>query len=472
MESDRAEQVVPVAKTDAASAARAAGTASAPLPSQSPASALEEDDDNDATPPAVVPEDTSVPSVVPPVASSNGPSAVPKPSPTPSPKPRQQASSSPSTGRQGGRPPPTVRQLLTPLEEKAANPKLNILPNNTIKAFVDYLVRNKCRKVIVMTGAGISTSAGIPDFRSPGTGLYDNLQKYNLPYPEAIFDISYFRRKPQPFYELARELFPGQFKPTPCHDFIRALAEEGMLLRNYTQNIDMLERIAGVPGHLIVEAHGSFHQARCVGGLRGDLPSVFTSSDSETDGGEGGGDGGTAAERERERAVDEGIPGCDKVYSIEEFKTAMEGEAIPRCTDCGGLVKPDIVFFGESLPARFYTLAQTDFRECDALVVMGTSLKVQPFAGLVDLVKPTVPRLLVNRESCGDSRLSTRGFDFVGDVQKYRRDALYLGSCDEGALALCSALGLEVGPASGSGRNGARDEDVDDVADTLLRVAL
>jgi NAD+-dependent protein deacetylase sirtuin 2 len=70
-----------------------------------------------------------------------------------------------------------------------------------------------------MTGAGISVAAGIPDFRTKGTGLYDNLDKYKLPYAEAIFDISYFKQNPKPFCVLAKEMWPSNFEPTPCHYF-------------------------------------------------------------------------------------------------------------------------------------------------------------------------------------------------------------------------------------------------------------
>ena len=74
-----------------------------------------------------------------------------------------------------------------------------------------------------MAGAGISVSAGIPDFRTPGTGLYDNLQKYDLPHPQAIFSIDYFRERPGAFYALCRELWPGTYAPTATHLFIRLL---------------------------------------------------------------------------------------------------------------------------------------------------------------------------------------------------------------------------------------------------------
>ncbi len=102
------------------------------------------------------------------------------------------------------------------------------------------------------------------DFRTPGTGLYDNLQTYNLPTPESVFDLLYFKENPKPFYTLAKDLYPGRFKPTLTHHFIKLLSDRGMLLRNYTQNIDGLERLAGIPPEKIIEAHGSFASARCI----------------------------------------------------------------------------------------------------------------------------------------------------------------------------------------------------------------
>lgn len=101
-------------------------------------------------------------------------------------------------------------------------------------------------RIVVMCGAGISVNAGIPDFRTPGTGLYDNLQRFGLPQPQAIFELDYFRRNPEPFYMLAKEMWPdGRHKPTLSHYFIRLLHEKGLLLRCYTQNIGD----AGSPHH-------------------------------------------------------------------------------------------------------------------------------------------------------------------------------------------------------------------------------
>ncbi|XP_033636795.1 NAD-dependent protein deacetylase sirtuin-2-like isoform X2 [Asterias rubens] len=279
-----------------------------------------------------------------------------------------------------------------------------LLQDISLEGVAKYIKSDRCKHIIVMTGAGISTSAGIPDFRSPGSGLYDNLGKYNLPTPMSIFEMSYFKERPEPFFYLAKELYPGKFKPTPCHYFIRLLAEKKLLLRNYTQNIDTLERIAGVPGDLLMEAHGTFHTGHC---LAGD---------------------------------------CREEYTQEWMRVEIFADRIPKCTECGGLVKPDIVFFGEALPLRFSSLVMEDFPRCDLLIVMGTSLVVQPFASLLERVPETTPRLLINMEKAGESnpvlrRLGYGGGGFEFDSESNYRDVLHLDKCDDGCYKLAELLG-------------------------------
>ena len=133
-------------------------------------------------------------------------------------------------------------------EEKDA--KL-LVENEKIKFTYEKLVAGlkdgEFKKIVVVTGAGISVSAGIPDFRSEKTGLYANLDKYDLPRPEAIFDIDYFQDKPEAFYKLSNEfLDTTKFNPTPTHYFIKMLEDMGILRYNLTQNIDNLEEKTGL----------------------------------------------------------------------------------------------------------------------------------------------------------------------------------------------------------------------------------
>ena len=245
------------------------------------------------------------------------------------------------------------------------------------------------KKVTFFNGAGISTSAGIPDFRSHKTGLYANLAKLDLPFAEAVFDIDYFKENPKPFYTLAEELYPGKFPPTKFHHFIKLIQNRGQLHRVYTQNIDTLERLAGVDDEFIVEAHGSFAKNFCVD--------------------------------------------CHKEMSIDTLKKHMKDEAkngIPTCEHCGGYVKPNIVFFGEGLPTRFFDSWDDDSDEVEVAVVSGTSLTVFPFASLPTEVNKKCIRVLVNKEK-------------VGDFGRRKLDIIALHDCDHIAETLARLLGWE-----------------------------
>ncbi|XP_018621204.1 NAD-dependent protein deacetylase sirtuin-3, mitochondrial isoform X1 [Scleropages formosus] len=247
-------------------------------------------------------------------------------------------------------------------------------PQQSLQGIARGIKEGEYKKVVVMVGAGISTPSGIPDFRSPGSGLYDNLQQYKLPYAEAIFEINYFHYNPQPFFALAKELYPGNYQPNLTHYFIRLLYDKGQLLRLYTQNIDGLERRAGIPPSKLVEAHGTFATATCTV--------------------------------------------CRKEYPGEDLRADIMASAIPKCSTCKGIIKPDIVFFGEELPQQFL-MYLTDFPMADLLIIMGTSLEVEPFASLAGAVRGSVPRLLFNRDAVGPfahSSLRHNDVAELGDV--------------------------------------------------------
>ena len=244
---------------------------------------------------------------------------------------------------------------------------------------------NPNAKVIFMVGAGISTSCGIPDFRSPGTGLYHNLARLRLPYPEAVFDVDFFQSDPLPFYTLAKELYPGIFKPSKFHYLLKLFQDKNLLRRVYTQNIDTLERQAGVKDDLIIEAHGSFAHCHCIG--------------------------------------------CGKVYPQQVFKSKLDEEPIKdfvKCDVCDELIKPAIVFFGEDLPDSFSETWLSDsewlrekpsnsdeHQQQPLVIVAGTSLAVYPFASLPEEIPRKAKRVLCNLETVGDFKTNKRSTDLI-----------------------------------------------------------
>ena len=184
-----------------------------------------------------------------------------------------------------------------------------------------------------LTGAGVSTLCGIPDFRGP-QGLYKQ------PNAERIFDIDWFDRDPSIYYNGCAELVYGldKFTPGPVHRALRHLEDLGILKGIATQNIDMLHQKAGSSN--VYEVHGSpilHHCRRC---------------------------------------------GDEKTFG--EIMEMLKGGGVPRCR-CGGAYKPDITFFGESLPEAAFASAQSLAIRSDVFLVLGTSLTVFPAAGLPHL---------------------------------------------------------------------------------------
>ncbi|KAJ5066312.1 nad-dependent protein deacetylase sirtuin-2 [Anaeramoeba ignava] len=320
----------------------------------------------------------------------------------------------------------------TEKETKKEEPSLaGGLTSLTLEGLCEGIKNNNFKKIVIMVGAGASVSAGIPDFRSPKTGLYHNLDRFNLPYPEAVFDISYFKENPKPFFELAKELYPGNFSPTPTHYFFKLLDNKGLLHRVYTQNIDTLERLAGLSADKIVEAHGSFAESTCLK--------------------------------------------CGAKYESESLKERIMHSVLPKCSKCGGLVKPDIVFFGESLPKRFWELSSPDFKEADLLLVIGTSLQVQPFAGLISAVKKTIPRVLINNKLVGTSKEvdifsllmgQNTSSGFLFHKKENIRDIPIIGDCDERIKEIVQVLGwkdeFDLLVENGKKKFGKKDEEKKD----------
>ena len=280
--------------------------------------------------------------------------------------------------------------------QKSSAKKSKVLTQMNIDGIVEYIKSGKCKNVITMAGAGISTSSGIPDFRSADLGLYDKVRlymklwSYNLPNPEAVFDIDYFRQNPEPFFIVARELLGKTYEPTPCHHFIRLLSDKNLLLRHYTQNVDGLERQAGLAKDKIVEAHGTIHTSHCLK--------------------------------------------CSKEYSFDWMKEKISVDLVPRCEHCKSVVKPDVVLFGDCLPERAIRTAKKDLPRCDLLIILGTSLTVEPFASVVDQVPSKCPRLLINLEEPESLRLKFHSADDF-------RDVTWIGDCDAACRLLADKLG-------------------------------
>ncbi|NLF17426.1 MAG: NAD-dependent deacylase [Lentisphaerae bacterium] len=222
------------------------------------------------------------------------------------------------------------------------------------------------RRIAVLTGAGMSTESGVPDFRS-AAGLYATRVS------EEIFDIEAFRRAPEGFYAFARTFFAEvrSAQPNPGH---RALAElqglPGKEVTVATQNIDTLHQQAGTAG--VLPVHGTLETSTC---LR-----------------------------------------CGHRVSTESLWPAVAAGGVPR-HDCGGVYKPDIVFFGEMLPEDVLERARRAFERADLAVVLGTSLAVYPAAMLPELRRPGVPLAIVNRGATGlDDRSTLVCHEAIGEV--------------------------------------------------------
>jgi NAD-dependent deacetylase len=186
--------------------------------------------------------------------------------------------------------------------------------------------------VVALTGAGISVPSGIPDFRSPGTGLWEKVD------PMEVAHIDAFRRDPERFWSFYGQRFASlrDKRPNGAHEALVELERRGKLDAVITQNIDMLHRRAGT--RELIEVHGSIAHASCLD--------------------------------------------CAAAFELEEARERLAADgAVPRC-DCGRPLKPDVVLFGELLPPGAMERATGLAARADLLLCVGSSLEVYPVAGL------------------------------------------------------------------------------------------
>jgi NAD-dependent deacetylase len=197
-------------------------------------------------------------------------------------------------------------------------------------------VIRSANSVVALTGAGISVPSGIPDFRSPGTGLWERVD------PMEVAHIDAFHRDPERFWSFYTARFQtlADKEPNPAHTALARLEQAGILDAVITQNIDRLHRKAG--SQLVIEVHGSIDSCSCLA--------------------------------------------CGARYPLEEIggRQELDPAGVPRC-QCGRPLKPDVVLFGELLPVAAIEQAQELAASADLMLCIGTSLEVYPVAGLPEL---------------------------------------------------------------------------------------
>jgi NAD-dependent deacetylase len=189
------------------------------------------------------------------------------------------------------------------------------------------------RNAVVLTGAGVSTPSGIPDFRSANNGIWEKFD------PFEVASLSAFRYNPEQFYAWMRGLAGTIFqaRPNPAHIGLAELERLGYVRTIITQNVDTLHQRAG--SRRVLEVHGSMGTLTCTR--------------------------------------------CYQTCETAPYLTPyLEHGTIPYCASCGSVLKPDMVLMGEQLPARTWLQAQQACKECDLMIVVGSSLEVLPVAGL------------------------------------------------------------------------------------------
>ena len=198
---------------------------------------------------------------------------------------------------------------------------------------------------VALTGAGISVPSGIPDFRTPGEGLWENVN------PMEVAHIDAFRSDPVRFWKFYKPRLHSLdgIEPNPAHDALAELERRGLLEAVITQNIDMLHTKAG--SERVIEVHGSIRSATC--------------------------------------------QGCGAQFELGGIEALFDDEGVAVCPGCTSLVKPDVVLFGEFLPAEAMAEAESLASRADLLLCVGSSLEVYPVAGLPSVTMASGGRVAI-----------------------------------------------------------------------------
>jgi NAD-dependent deacetylase len=201
------------------------------------------------------------------------------------------------------------------------------------------------RCTVALTGAGVSVPSGIPDFRTPETGLWTNVD------PIEVAHIDVFERDPARFWSYYRPRFQslGDKLPNPAHEALAELERRGLVEGVVTQNIDRLHRAAG--SRNVIEVHGSIETSSCTR--------------------------------------------CAASFEIDEVEELFDAEGVALCSTCRGAVKPDVVLFGELLPESAMTRARDLAERAELMICIGSSLAVHPVAGLPQLTLERGGRLAI-----------------------------------------------------------------------------
>jgi NAD-dependent deacetylase len=214
----------------------------------------------------------------------------------------------------------------------------------TAAARLAELIRES-RCTVALTGAGVSVPSGIPDFRTPETGLWANVD------PMEVAHIDVFERDPARFWSYYRPRFQslGDKRPNGAHEALAELERRGLLEGVITQNIDRLHRAGG--SRNVVEVHGSIETSSCTR--------------------------------------------CATAFELEQMDALFDGDGVALCSACGGAVKPDVILFGELLPERAMVRAHDLAERAELMICVGSSLAVHPVAGLPQLTLERGGRLAI-----------------------------------------------------------------------------